>query len=335
MLSIGVIGYGYWGPNLVRNFQECGVAKVTMVSDLNESRLELAKARYPSIKTTPNHLELIRSSEIDAVAIATPVGTHHDLAMSALQAGKHIFVEKPLTQTSEQAKQLIAEAGNRDLTLMVDHTFIYTGAVRKLKELVVGDDLGDIYYYDAERVNLGLFQPDVSVIWDLAVHDLAILNYVFPNEPVAVSATGMDHIPGKPVNIAYITLYFNDPMIAHINVNWLSPVKLRRTLVGGDRKMILYDDLEPSEKIKIYDKGIELTNRESIYETLVGYRAGDMWAPKLDGTEALHREACHFVESIQNKTEPVSGGEAGLYVVRILEAATSSMEARGAPINLT
>ncbi|MDA9981306.1 Gfo/Idh/MocA family oxidoreductase [Gammaproteobacteria bacterium] len=334
MLSIGVIGYGYWGPNLVRNFQECGVAKVSMVSDLNESYLELAKTRYPSIETTPDHLELIRSPKIDAVAIATPVGTHHELAMSALQAGKHVFVEKPLSQTSEQAKQLIEEAGNRDLTLMVDHTFIYTGAVRKLKELVVGGELGDIYYYDSERVNLGLFQPDVSVIWDLAVHDLAILNYVFPHQPVAVSATGISHVPGKPENVAYLTLYFNDSMIAHINVNWLSPVKLRRTLVGGDRKMILYDDLEPSEKIKIYDKGIELTSRQNIYETLVGYRAGDMWAPKLDGTEALRREACHFVESIENKIKPASGGEAGLYVVRVLEAATHSMEERGAPIDI-
>ena len=218
---------------------------------------------------------------------------------------------------------------------MVDHTFIYTGAVRKLKELVAGGELGDIYYYDSERVNLGLFQPDINVIWDLAVHDLAIMNYVFPNQPIAVSATGMGHVPGKPANVAYLTLYFNDRMIAHINVNWLSPVKLRRTLVGGDRKMILYDDLEPSEKIKIYDKGIELTSRKTIYETMVGYRAGDMWAPKLDGTEALRREACHFVESIENKTKPESDGEAGLYVVRILEAATQSMKARGAPVDIT
>lgn len=334
MLSIGVIGYGYWGPNLVRNFQECGASKVTMVSDLNKSRLELARTRYPTIKTTLNHRELISNPDIDAVAIATSVDTHHDLAMLALQAGKHIFVEKPFTRTSEQATQLIAEASSRNLTIMVDHTFVYTGAVGKLKELVAGGDLGDIYYYDSNRVNLGLFQPDVSVIWDLAVHDLAILNYVFTSKPIAVSATGMSHIPGKPVNTAYITLYFNDLMIAHINVNWLSPVKLRRTLVSGSRKMILYDDLEPSEKLKIYDKGIELTKRESIYETLVGYRTGNMWAPKLDEVEALRRETYHFVESIENKTEPISGGAAGLYVVQILEAATRSMEARGAPVDL-
>jgi predicted dehydrogenase len=217
---------------------------------------------------------------------------------------------------------------------MVDHTFIYTGAVRKIKALVAGGELGEIYYYDSERVNLGLFQPDVNVIWDLAVHDLAIMNYVFPDQPVAVSATGIGHVPGKPANVAYLTLYFNNPVIAHINVNWLAPVKLRRTLIGGDRKMIVYDDLEPSEKIKIYDKGIELTSRESIYETMIGYRTGDMYAPKLDGTEALRREVRHFDESVENHTQPESSGEAGLYVVRSLEAATASMNARGAPLEL-
>ncbi|MDS4068168.1 MAG: Gfo/Idh/MocA family oxidoreductase [Candidatus Competibacter sp.] len=334
MISIGVIGYGYWGPNLVRNFHESGVARVTLVSDRDPSRLKLVKTRYPVIETTPDHTELINSPNVDAVAIATPVGTHFRLALAALRAGKHVFVEKPLTETADQARQLIEEAEKRGLILMVDHTFIYTGAVRKIKALVAGGELGEIYYYDSERVNLGLFQPDVNVIWDLAVHDLAIMNYVFPDQPVAVSATGVGHVPGKPANVAYLTLYFNSPMIAHINVNWLAPVKLRRTLIGGDRKMIVYDDLEPSEKIKIYDKGIELTNRESIYETLIGYRTGDMYVPKLDGTEALRREARHFVESVENHTQPESSGEAGLYVVRILEAATQSMNARGAPLEL-
>ena len=334
MIAIGVIGYGYWGPNLVRNFHESGVARVVVVSDLTRSRLDLVKNRYPTIVTTPDHEELIHHPEVAAVAIATPVGTHFDMAMDALRAGKHVFLEKPLTETAEQARQLIEEADRRGLILMVDHTYIYTGAVRMLKALVQGGDLGDIYYYDSARVNLGLFQPDVNVIWDLAVHDLAIMNYVFPEQPVAVSATGIGHVPGRPANVAYLTLYFDRPMIAHINVNWLAPVKLRRTLIGGDRKMIVYDDLEPSEKIKIYDKGIELTSRESIYETLIGYRSGDMYAPKLDETEALRREVLHFVDSIQQKRPPESSGEAGLYVVRILEAASQSMALRGVPVEL-
>ncbi len=342
MISVGIIGYGYWGPNLVRNFQESGVARVTAVSDLNRARLDLVRSRYPTVETTPEQAKLTGRADIDAGAIATPVGTHFDLAMAALRAGKHVFIEKPLTQTAEQARRLIDEADRRGLTLMVDHTFIYTGAVRKIRDLVQSGDLGEIYYYDSERVNLGLFQPDVSVIWDLAVHDLAIMGFVFTEQPVAVSATGIGHVPGKPANLAYLTLYFDSPMIAHINVNWLSPVKLRRTLIGGNRRMAVYDDLEPSEKIKIYDKGIELSNGkpqggaelELAYETLIDYRSGDMHAPKLDGTEALRREVIHFVDCIREAATPESGGEAGLAVVRILEAATHSMDARGVPVEL-
>ena len=334
MISVGVIGYGYWGPNLVRNFHESGVSQVTMVSDRDASRLKLVATRYPAVGITPDHSELIQSPDVDAVAIATPVRTHFELAMAALRAGKHVFVEKPLTETADQARQLIEESRRRGLVLMVDHTFIYTGAVRKLKALVESGELGDIYYYDSVRVNLGLFQPDVSVIWDLAVHDLAIMNFVFADQPLAVSATGIEHVPGKPANVAYLTMYFDSPMIAHVNVNWLAPVKLRRILVGGDRKMAVYDDLEPSEKIKIYDKGIELTSRDSIYETLIGYRTGDMYAPKLEGTEALLREVRHFVDCVQDGSQPESDGEAGLYVVRILEAATRSMSERGAPVEL-
>jgi len=334
MLRIGVIGYGYWGPNLVRNFHECDGSAVTMVSDLRAERLTLVRTRYPTIKTTTEHRDVFDSDEVDAVVIATPVHTHFDLAMAALKAGKHVFVEKPLTQTSEQARALIEEARQRKLVLMVDHTFIYTGAVRKLRELVAGGELGNIYYYDSRRVNLGLFQPDVSVIWDLAVHDLAIMAYLFPDRPRAVSATGIGHVPGKPENVAYLSVYFESQMIAHINISWLSPVKVRQTLIGGDRKMIVYDDLEPSEKVKVYDKGIELTTKERIYETLIGYRTGDMWAPKLDATEALSREARHFVECVEMGAAPESGGDAGLYVVGILEAATRSMAQRGVPIDL-
>ena len=334
MLSVGVIGYGYWGPNLVRNFQESDVSSVTMVSDLNEARLKLVRSRYPAVQTTIEHRDLMTSESVDAVIIATPVRTHFDLAMSALKAGKHVLVEKPLAETSEQATALIAEAKRRGLVLMVDHTFIYTGAVRKLREMVVGGELGNIYYYDSKRVNLGLFQTDVSVIWDLAVHDLAIMAYVFPHRPIAVSANGIGHVPGKPANVAYLSIYFEAQMMAHINVSWLSPVKLRQTLIGGDRRMIVYDDLEPSEKIKVYDHGIELKTKESVYETMVGYRTGDMWAPRLDTTEALSRETRHFVDCVENGVAPESGGEAGLYVVRILEAATRSMMERGAPVEL-
>jgi predicted dehydrogenase len=254
--------------------------------------------------------------------------------MDALRAGKHVLVEKPITQTSLQAQALIEEADKRRLTLAVDHTFIYTAAVRKLREIVTSGDLGRPYYYDSERINLGLFQSDVNVIWDLAVHDLAILNFIFSDRPTSVSATGMSHVHGKPANVGYLTLYFDSGLIAHINVNWLAPVKLRRTLVGGDRKMVVYDDLEPSEKIKIYDKGIQLRSREDLYEALVGYRFGDMCAPRLDMTEALRREVQHFIECVETRRKPDSSGESGLYVIRVLEAASQSMELRGQPVEI-
>jgi len=330
MIGVGVIGYGYWGPNLVRNFAETPGARVVAVSDLRQERLRLANSRYPGIKVTTIHEELIMDSRVDAVAIATPVSTHYDLALAALGAGKHVLVEKPLTASSDQAKHLIEEALRRNLVLMVDHTFVYTGAVRKIRELITKGELGDIYYYDSVRINLGLFQHDVNVIWDLAVHDLAIMDYVLPFQPKAVSATGMSHISGSPENIAYMTLFFDGNLLGHIHVNWLAPVKLRSTLIGGSRKMILYDDLEPSEKIKVYDKGVMVdTNGESIYQMLIGYRTGDMWAPRLDHTEALRTEVSHFVECIEGARRPLTDGEAGLRVVRILESATESMKAQG------
>jgi predicted dehydrogenase len=335
MIGVGVIGYGYWGPNLVRNFAEVPGSRVVAVSDLRAERLLPVRARYPTVRTTTDHRDLINDSAIDAIVIATPVSTHFDLAMQALQAGKHVLVEKPLTATSEQAVRLIEEAERRKRVLMVDHTFVYTGAVRKICELVAGGELGDIYYYDSVRVNLGLFQHDVNVIWDLAVHDLSIMNYVLPAQPCAVSATGMSHVPGKPENIAYLTLFFDGSLIAHLHVNWLAPVKVRRTLIGGSRKMIVHDDLEPSEKVKAYDKGITVNrNSESVYQMLVGYRTGDMWAPQLDTTEALRIEVLHFIECIEKSKRPVTNGEAGLRVVQVLEAATQSMARRGQPVNL-
>jgi predicted dehydrogenase len=335
MVGIGVIGYGYWGPNLVRNFAEVPGARVVAVSDLSADRLARAQSRYPTIQTTRNHRDLLADPAVDAVAIATPVGTHFELALEALRAGKHVLVEKPLATTSDHAARLVDEAMRRNRVLLVDHTFIYTGAVRKMRELVANGEMGEIYYYDSVRVNLGLFQHDVNVIWDLAVHDLSVMDQVLGSPPCAVSATGIRNIPGKQENIAYLTLFFDSPLIAHIHVNWLAPVKIRRTLIGGSRKMIVYDDLEPSEKVKVYDKGITLQNNtDSVYKTLIGYRTGDMWAPHLDMTEALRVEAQHFLACIEQGECPVADCEAALRVIHLLEAASRSIALRGSLVEL-
>ena len=298
MLNIGVIGYGYWGPNLVRNFHGADGACVSMVADSRPARRELALKNLPSAIVVEDAIELINSPDVDAVAIATPVASHFELSMAALKVGKHVFVEKPMTASTVEANELIAEAEARGLTLMVDHTFIYTGAVRKLKELVDSGELGELYYYDSARINLGLFQHDVNVLWDLAVHDLSILDYLIDKKPIAVSCTGMAHVPGQPENIAYMSLFFEDNLIAHINVNWLAPLKLRRTLLGGSKKMLLFNDLEPSEKIRIYDKGVDIVaGDDSAYDIMsLNYRSGDMLAPKINNTEALSIEADHFVD---------------------------------------
>jgi predicted dehydrogenase len=335
MTGIGVIGYGYWGPNLVRNFAEVPDCQVVGVSDLRPERLALVRKRYPGVETMASSSDLIAHPRVDALAIATPVSTHFELGMQALRAGKHVLIEKPLAATSEEALQLIEEAARRKLVLMVDHTFVYTSAVRKIQELVASNSLGRVYYYDSVRVNLGLFQHDINVIWDLAVHDLSIMDYILPARPCAVSATGISHVAGKPENLAYLTLFFDGDLIAHIHANWLAPVKVRRTLIGGARRMIVYDDLEPSEKIKVYDKGITLNGgTESTYQMLIGYRTGDMWAPNLDMTEALRVEAGHFIRCIEDKEPVITDGEAGLRVVEILEAATSSIAERGRPVEL-
>ena len=336
MIRIGVIGYGYWGPNLVRNCFEAPEAEVACVSDLRNERLSLLSSRYPTVRTTRNFLELIADPSIDAVAIATPVSTHYEFALRALQAGKHVLVEKPLASNTDEVQHLMDLAQSKNRVLMVDHTFVYTGAVRKIRELVESNTLGEIYYYDSVRVNLGLFQHDVNVLWDLAVHDLAIMDYVLPFRPCAVSATGLSHVPGGTENIAYLTLFFEGSQIAHIHANWLAPVKLRRTLIGASRKMIVYDDLDQAEKIKVYDKGITLNQQssEKFYQILVGYRTGDMLAPQIDGTEALKREVAHFLHCIEEQEEPVTGGAAGLRVVEILQAASQSMAQRGRPVEL-
>jgi predicted dehydrogenase len=335
MIGLGVIGYGYWGPNLVRNFAEVPGARMVKVADRRPERLALARQRYPGVEATADGAELVADPRVDAVAIATPVSTHFEFGMQALRAGKHVLIEKPLAATSEQALRLIEEADRRKRILMVDHTFVYTGAVRRIEELIADGTLGEINYYDSVRVNLGLFQHDVNVVWDLAVHDLAIIDHVLKVRPCAVTATGMSHVAGQPENIAYLTLFFETNLIAHVNVNWLAPVKVRRTLIGGSRRMVVYDDLEPSEKVKVYDKGITVANDgESLYKLLVGYRTGDMWAPQLDMTEALRTQALHFVRCIEHGEPAITGGDAGLRVVQILEAATQALRDRGRLVDL-
>lgn len=335
MINIGVIGYGYWGPNLVRNFSELRGARVAAVSDLDEANLDLVRRRYPATRTTQDWQDLVQDPDIHAVAVATPVSTHFEFGMAALKAGKHLWLEKPMAETSLQARKLVDEAAKRNLVLFVDHTFIYTGAVRKMGEIMKAGKLGRVFYYDSTRVNLGLFQRDVSVISDLAVHDFSILDYLLGEFPNAVSASGTNHFPGTPANLAYITLFYASGTIAHVNVSWLAPVKVRQILVGGSKKMIIYDDLQPSEKIKVYDKGVSFTDDpQQIQEMRVGYRTGDMFAPKLAHTEALQVGGEHFVDCIAKGKTPETDGKLGLRVVELIEAATSSMRGKGETVYL-
>ncbi len=334
MIKIGVIGFGYWGPNIVRNFEAVDGASVASICDSNPLALKKAKKSYPYIHSTINYKDIIKCVQIDAVAIMTSVKTHYLLAKEALMAGKHVFVAKPLTFTSQESKKLIDLAKKKKLKIMVDHTFLFTGAVEKVKELVDKKVLGDIFYYDSTRVNLGLFQHDVNVIWDLAPHDFSIMDYVIKNKPVAISAHGAAHFDKKKEDIAYITVYFKNNFIAHINLNWLSPVKVRKTLIGGEKKMIVWNDLDMDEKIKVYDKGITLKNREKIYKLLVDYRSGDMWAPRISHQEALKKEAQYFVDCIEKNTKPFNDGESGLRVVQMLEACHKSLRNEGRLVKL-
>lgn len=329
MLSIGVIGYGYWGPNIVRNFSTGKCSQVTMVCDTNQQTLKKVKITYPQIAVTDNLDELINSPNVDAVAIATPVFTHHDLAKKALEAGKSVFLEKPFTYTVAEAEDLVELAAKKNLKLMVDHTFLYTGSVRKIRQLVDDGTLGKLYYFDSIRVNLGLFQHDVNVVWDLAPHDISIMDYIISEKPQAVVATGVGHFGRGLEDIAYLTFYYDDNIIAHINVNWLSPVKVRTTLIGGEKKMLVWNDLEPDEKIKIYDKGVEVKTKEGKYNLLVDYRSGDMWAPKVEQTEALKLMAEMFVDHVENGGTIVNDGIAGLSNVRMLAAAAKSLNNKG------
>lgn len=329
VVRVGVIGYGYWGPNIVRNFQALKTAEVAAVCDRSPAALGRAGRAYPGLHLTTEFPDVLRSSEIDAVAVVTPVWTHYELAKAALENGKHVFVEKPFTSSSRQAEDLIELATRKNLKIMVDHTFLFSGAVRKIREIVDTGTLGALYYFDSTRVNLGLFQHDVSVIWDLAPHDLSIMDHIIGERPEAVVATGANHLNGH-ADMAFITVYFPRNIIAHVNVNWLSPVKVRTTLIGGKDKMLVWNDLEADEKIKVYDKGVKITNgSEGVYDLLVSYRSGDVWAPKCDQTEALKVELDYFIDCIVNDITPVNDGNAGLRVVRLLEAADQSLRDRG------
>jgi predicted dehydrogenase len=333
MLRIGVIGYGYWGPNIVRNFSAANGSSVTAVCDMNAQTLKnKVKKSYPHLKTTTEIDELINDTEVDAVAIATPVFTHFEIAKKALEAGKSVFMEKPFTYTVAEAEQLVNLAEKKKVKIMVDHTFLYTGAVRKIRQLIDDGTMGDLYYFDSMRVNLGLFQHDVNVVWDLAPHDISIMDYVIGKKPQAVVATGAGHFGRDLEDIAYLTFYYPDNIIAHINVNWLSPVKVRTTLIGGEKRMLVWNDLEPDEKIKVYDKGVQVKTKEGKYNLLVNYRSGDMWAPKIEQTEALKLIAEKFVDYVENGGSVVNDGVAGLNNVRMLEAASKSLANKGAMI---
>jgi predicted dehydrogenase len=334
MIRIGVVGYGYWGPNIVRNFNSLDESQVIAVSDVDENALARVKRAYPNIRVTPCYNELISSADIDAVAVVTPVFTHYDLAKKALIEGKHLFIEKPFTYTSNQAEELIELADRKNLKIMVDHTFLYTGAVRKIKQLIDEGVLGDVLYFDSIRVNLGLFQHDVNVVWDLAPHDFSVIDYLIEEKPTAVLATGQAHFNHELEDVAYVTLYFPNNIIAHVNVNWLSPVKVRTMLIGGQKKMLVWNDLDPDGKIKVYDKGVQVNSGEGRRNLLISYRSGDMWAPKVHEVEALKTESEHFVHSILNGKQPPNDGLAGLRVVRMLEAAYRSMKKKGAIVEL-
>src|SRR5712691_6134376 len=333
MLRIGVIGYGYWGPNIVRNLHGLKSSQAAVVCDKSAAALARVRNAYPGIQTVSDPLDVLRSPKIDAVAVITPVWTHYELAKLALENGKHVFIEKPFTSNSAQAEELIELAARKNLTIMVDHTFLFTGAVRKIRELSESGALGDLYYYDSLRVNLGLFQHDVSVIWDLAPHDLSIMDHIIKDKPEAVVATGEKHLNGVE-DVAFMTIYFPRNVIAHINVNWLSPVKIRTTLIGGQKKMLVWNDLVADEKIRVYDKGVQITSGEGIRDLLVSYRSGDMWAPQVEQLEALRVELNYFADCITNNKTPFNDGHAGLRVVRMLEAAERSIRKRGELVRL-
>jgi len=327
-MKVGVIGLGYWGPNLVRNFLAHSDVTKVITCDTREDRLKFIKEKFPSVELVKD-CEALAESNTDIIVIATPVDTHYNLAKKALEAGKHIWVEKPFTSTSQQAEELIEIAESRNLKIFVDHTFIYNSAVQKIKQLVDDGELGDVLYFDSERINLGLFQRDVNVVWDLAPHDLSIMNYLLSNHKVkALCANGIANFNGKE-NLAHLCVYFEDNCFAHFHVNWVSPVKIRRIIVGGDKKMLVYDDMENLEKIKVYNSGVEFSSTETIHEALVQYRTGDMFSPKINQVEALALGAKEFINAINENRQPLTSGINGLNVVKLLEASDRSIKNRG------
>ncbi len=335
MIKAAVIGVGYWGPNIVRNMSASPDIDILYCSDLQQERLDYINGLYPAIKTSTNFKEIISKPEIDLIAVCTPVYTHFEIAKEALLAGKHVFLEKPMTSTAAQAEELINIAEQKNLKIFVDHTFIFTGAVKKIKEVITSGELGDLYYFDSVRVNLGLFQHDINVIWDLAPHDISIMHYLLGSYPESVTATGADHLGNGLEDIAYMTVYYPNNLLAHIHTNWMSPVKIRQTLIAGKKKMAVWDDNHPSEKVRIYDKGIEVVqSKDQIYKTLIQYRTGDMYCPKLDGTEALKDEMANIAYSIESDIKPLVDGHAGWMVVKILEAAQESIKARGKEVKV-
>ena len=332
MVKIGLIGFGYWGPNLVRNFSSQKEGKVIVLAEARKERHDQISKSYPDILICTDSSDLINNVEVDAVVIATPVFSHFKLAKEALLAGKHVLLEKPMTSSVDESKELIDIAKSKNLVLMVDHTFLYTGAVQKMKELIEQKKLGKLQYFDSTRINLGLFQPDVNVLWDLAPHDISILNYLVSNKPYSVNATGVSHTNNGIENVAYMTVNYEDDFIAHFNCSWTSPVKVRSTLIGGDVKMLVYNDLEPSEKIRIYDTGYNHISDEEKNRIMVDYRTGDVFIPKLSTQEALYGVALDFIESILNSKEPLANAELGLEVVKVLEASQKSIKNKGKEI---
>ena len=336
MINVSVIGVGYWGPNLIRNFVTNPHTHINSVCDVKPERLEYIRRLYPFLETTIDYRDLISRSEVDLVAICTPVFTHYEIARDALKAGKHVLIEKPMTSTVTQAEELLNLAEKKQRRLFVDHTFVFTGAVRKIKELLDSGQIGELYYFDSVRINLGLFQHDVNVIWDLAPHDISIMHFLLNRQPESVVATGADHLGNGLEDVAYMTVYYPDNLIAHIHTNWLSPVKIRQTLLAGSKKMIVWDDNQPSEKVRVYDKGIEVVQTtDQIYNTLIQYRTGDMYCPKIDTTEALATETQHIVDCLKDGKTPLVDGSSGLMVVKILEAAQKSIKQRGREVKIS
>ncbi|MEO0106423.1 MAG: Gfo/Idh/MocA family oxidoreductase [candidate division WOR-3 bacterium] len=332
-MKIAVIGVGYWGPNIVRNLLNNKAVSGVYCFDIDRKRLRAVQAQFPTVKIVDSYEEILKDQKIKGVCIATPASTHFHLAKMAIEHNKHLFIEKPFTVSMAEAETLFELSRKKGLKLIVDHIFMYHGAIKKIKEIIASGEIGEILYFDAVRINLGLFQHDVNVLWDLATHDISVMLYLLNRQPKTVSAIALGHY-NTVEDIAYLTMLFGNNCIAHIHVNWLAPVKVRRILIGGSKKMILYDDMETMEKIKVFDKGVEIKTKEGIYKTLVQYRTGDMYAPKFDTTEPLFLIINEFINAIENGVEPLSNAKTGMEVVKILCAAEKSVKNNGTIVEI-